>query len=1043
MSRAIAVTLAALVACTACAQNWQTGEIVRHSGADGNVIADASIETDAWLVSGGALLSAHSARTGQRGALIRREDDKTSPAAQSPSFPARPGPWLVSGWLRTRMPAMRDPNYSAVLDVRWLDAERTSLGGERIAAQNGVTHAWVYRERAVTAPPGTASGELVFGFNWSSTGLAELDDVAVTPLDAGVTPAAGVSLSLSAARRIFAPDEPLAVRATVRLAEGPERPVRLQMDVSDSRGRHLTSGHAATVAHSHRDTAVTIVAAPVQAPERERLVARVLTDPPTGPAQDFGLLVIPRPTDFSLQPTSPFAALEGHPYTARWLGVRWNRPNFNWNEREMELASRYGLNYVGMINEANAALEGRMSLEDYGRHVHESVSRVKHRVTYWQLGNEPNLYQPGVPEKWAEVLRVGYEAAKRADPACRVMWGGITALDVDPEMVDKLLAAGGGNYTDMIDVHLYVPIVEMDRLLAKVRADMAKHGVDKPIVITEVTATLGTAVPEREKAAHVYKRYAVAESHGVLASWWFVLQWVNTGEFRYCSLIDPGTGEPHEAAAAYSRLSAALEGARFVRKVDFGGDAWVYEWEKPGRRFYVAWAEGEGAGAVAALPCGTGTGTVTDVAGHQWDVRVAGGLTVGLRDEPLLCELPAGGSNGPQAPSHDLPQAPLSLARGASCQLPVPSFDGLLTVETPAGILASDPQGGALRLVAAPEADLGLHWLVVRHRRDDTDVGFLRQSLAVTPPVALDLRPLPGPGGSAAVAASVTNLSATPLSGMLTIHSPLSVGPRAETIQVPFSGLGAEQTGQIAVPLWAGANPAARYPTTMAVETAEGVRDELARDLVFAPAPRTLTPPAIDGDLSDWQVEFPITVGPDTGETSHPADGPPSSPADLSARAAVRWDEANLYLAVRVTDDVHRNDQTAGALWDGDGLQLGFAPEPYVPASAYEEWGVALTAAGVERWAWRAAPGRPTGRLDFPCGIVRGDGETLYELAIPWALLPAVQPAEGTVIGLGLCVNEKDGANRGHYAWHAGIATDKDRLLFGQVTLTGPVHSGP
>ncbi len=1043
MSRATAATLAALLACAACAQSWQTGQIARHSGAEGNVIADASLETDAWSVSEGAQLSAESARTGQRGALIVREDDKTSPTAQSPSFPARPGPWLVSGWLRTRMPAMRDPNYSAVLDVRWLDAEETSLGGERIAAVNGVTHAWVYRERALTAPPGTASGKLVFGFNWSSTGLAELDDVAVTPLDADTVPAAGVSLSLSAARRIFAPGEPLAVRATVRLAEGPERPVRLQMDIADSRGNHLTSGHAQALAHSDRDTTVTITAAPVQAPERERLVARVFTDPPTGPVQVFGLLVIPRPTDFSLQPTSPFAALEGHPYTARWLGVRWNRPNFNWNEREMELASRYGLNYVGMINEANAALEGRMSLQEYERYVHESVSRFKHRVTYWQLGNEPNLYQPGVPEKWAEVLRVGYEAAKRADPSCRVMWGGITALDVDPEMVDKLLSAGGGNYTDIIDVHLYVPIVEMDRLLAKVRADMAKHGVDKPIVITEVTATLGTVVPEREKAAHVYKRFAVAESHGVLASWWFVLQWVNTGEFRYCSLIDPGTGEPHEAAAAYSRLSTALQGARFLRKADCGQNAWVYEWEKPGRRLYVAWAEKEGAGAVAALPCGTGTGTVTDVAGHVWDVRVAGGLTVGLRDEPLLCDLPAGGPDEPLAPSPDLPQAPVSLARGAACQLPMPSIAGLLTVETPAGISASDPQDGVLRLVAASEADLGLHWLVFRHRRGDTDLGFLRRSLTVTPPVALDLSPLPGPEGGAAVVASVTNLSATPLSGTLSIGCPLSAGLRAETIRVPFSGLGAGQAGRIVVPLSAGANPLARYPTKVAVETTEGVRDVLGRDLVFAPAHRALAPPAIDGDLSDWQIPFPITVGPDTGETSHPADGPPSSPADLSARAAVQWDEANLYLAVRVADDVHKNDQTAGALWDGDGLQLGFAAEPYVPASAYEEWGVALTAAGVERWAWRAAPGRPTGSLDFPCSIVRTEGETLYELAIPWGMLPAVQPAEGTVIGLGLCVNEKDSANRGHYAWHAGIATDKDRLLFGQVTLIGSGHSGP
>jgi hypothetical protein len=207
-------------------------------------------------------------------------------------------------------------------------------------------------------------------------------------------------------------------------------------------------------------------------------------------------------------------------------------------------------------------------------------------------------------------------------------------------MVDKLLAAGGGRYTDIIDVHLYVPIPMMDELLGKVRADMARHGVDKPIVITETTASLQPPPTEREKANQVYKRYAVAAGHGVLATFWFVLQWVNTGEFRHCSLIDPGTGEPHEGAAAYAQMTQALAGARFARRLDAGEGAYVYQWRRGDRSVFIAWAEST-TGRVS-LPCGQGEGTVTDVAGHQEAITAAGAYETALTDEALLIDLPGG-----------------------------------------------------------------------------------------------------------------------------------------------------------------------------------------------------------------------------------------------------------------------------------------------------------------------------------------------------------------------------------------------------------------
>jgi hypothetical protein len=988
------------------AQAWQLGEVRHTADAPGNLVAS-------WPPEGGA--------------RIERVDDKTDPRVTSPGFPATPGKYLASAWLRTGMAAQPDPNYSVVAEIVWSDAGGQTVGTDRFAAVNGFTHVWVYRERAVQAPAGTAKGRVVLRFNWSSTGWAEVDRAAVTPLGEQPTAGPAVMISLSAAERIFAPDQPLAVRAQARLREGGPETVRLTMVVSDSRGKPLTTGAAECEARSDRDTEVVIQAALAEAPLREHLIARVDTDPPSGAAQEFGLLVIPRPTDFTLDETSPFAVLEGHPYVQRWLGARWQRPNFSWNEREMELARRYGINYVGMINEANQALVGDMSLEAYSAYVEESVRRFKHLVKYWELGNEPNLYQPGIPEQWAEILRVGYEAAKRADPECKVVWGGITGLDVDPEMVDKLLAAGGGKYTDIIDVHLYVPIPQMDALLAKVRADMAKHGVDKPVVITETTATLGTPQSERDKASHVYKRYAVAESHGVLATWWFVLQWVNTGEFRYCSLIDPGTGEPHEGAAAYARLTDALHGAKYTRRSDCGEKTYVYEWRKAGRSVFVAWAEGEGATGSAALPSGEGVGTVTDVAGHQWPVNVRGALVVNLRNEPLLVDLPARDSTA-QASGLDFTPPEIVLARGST--VPLPETAGTLEADAPAGLRVNGAS-----VTADPQAALGRHWLVLRKREAEVDLALLRLKATVTAPLALDLTPLPDAGGRRAVMARVTNLSAEAVAGRLTLVSPVSSGVREDTVEADITDLAPNATGEATLDLQGATDPLGRYEFRLAAETDKGVREELTRTLAFAPAMWAATPPTIDGQLGDWPNTFPIAVGTDSGERGDPQDGPPTGPDDLSAKAALQWDADNLYLAVWVRDDIHRNTQHDGALWDGDGLQLGFAPQPYVASSAYYEWGIALTDQGPQAWSWRAVPPGPTGQIKFPFRIERGAGETVYEAVIPWQMLAPIRPEDGATFGFGLCVNEQDTANRGYYGWHAGIAGEKDRARFGQVTL--------
>lgn len=81
-------------------------------------------------------------------------------------------------------------------------------------------------------------------------------------------------------------------------------------------------------------------------------------------------------------------------------------------------------------------------------------------------------------------------------------------------------------------------------------------------------------------------------------------------------------------------------------------------------------------------------------------------------------------------------------------------------------------------------------------------------------------------------------------------------------------------------------------------------------------ARRRSAPPTLDGRLDDWP-ELPyradkVVWGPDHW----------SGPEDLSARFAVAWDDAGLYLAAQVTDDVYAQTARGFNLFKGDALEI-------------------------------------------------------------------------------------------------------------------------
>ena len=98
--------------------------------------------------------------------------------------------------------------------------------------------------------------------------------------------------------------------------------------------------------------------------------------------------------------------------------------------------------------------------------------------------------------------------------------------------------------------------------------------------------------------------------------------------------------------------------------------------------------------------------------------------------------------------------------------------------------------------------------------------------------------------------------------------------------------------------------------------------------------PRVTSPPALDGDLSEWSGFTVDALDRDSASTIH---GPPPERADLMGTLQWAWNGAGLYLAVHVRDDalVHDSpdlaqDDVFELAIDGDGDNAGGGPADHL-----------------------------------------------------------------------------------------------------------------
>jgi hypothetical protein len=295
-------------------------------------------------------------------------------------------------------------------------------------------------------------------------------------------------------------------------------------------------------------------------------------------------------------------------------------------------------------------------LADYGRFLAALVARYRDRVSYWELGNEPDVDPSLVPssspygcqgnskdryyggERYGRMLRAVAPAIRAADPSARIVLGGLLLAEPattarglgNPErFFEGVLRSGAADSFDIVAYHSYPfytrPSYDHDLYagdtwttlggwtLGKasfVRGVMARYGVSKPLWLNEAGLRCEPLYyapcsdpPEayfQAQADQLVRMMVRAAAADIDQISWYTLDgpgWLGNG------LLDANQ-QPRPSFVAYRRLIAALRGYIHVQAVsDYGPAVEAYRFVKSDSSVDVLWSR-SAAVVTVAVPLG-------------------------------------------------------------------------------------------------------------------------------------------------------------------------------------------------------------------------------------------------------------------------------------------------------------------------------------------------------------------------------------------------------------------------------------------------------
>jgi hypothetical protein len=172
------------------------------------------------------------------------------------------------------------------------------------------------------------------------------------------------------------------------------------------------------------------------------------------------------------------------------------------------------------------------NLAGWSRYVTEMVKHAGGRVKWWEVWNEPPNFtgRDQTPADYAKIVVSAYDAAKAADPTCRV---GLAAKSAHVQYLEAVIKAGAKDHFDYITLHpyeildgiaenagteaVYMNIVPVVRKMLAAENPARK---DVPILFTELGCDAEKKGADTQAHALV-KAYTMGIAQGVSCIHWF------------------------------------------------------------------------------------------------------------------------------------------------------------------------------------------------------------------------------------------------------------------------------------------------------------------------------------------------------------------------------------------------------------------------------------------------------------------------------------------------------------------------------------------
>jgi hypothetical protein len=651
----------------------------------------------------------------------------------------------------------------------------------------------------------------------------------------------------------------------------------------------------------------------------------------------------------------------------------------------------------------------------------------------YEVYNEYNIgFNDGLCGRTADcyiqLLAPTYAAIKAAVPDATVVGPALAGIDLP--WLGRLFELGGLDYLDVVSVHNYdYPNAPEGRGEAKMRqlAQLIRdynNGADKPLWMTEYGWTTASTInTDAEQARYLARGSVLLQAAGVDKM--FVYDLIEDGtdngnrEHRFGLLRNGGDGltslAPKQGYVAFAVLTRMLDGLSYVGPGDVQTGAYAYQYaDAAGAATWVLWASTPQTIHVNS----TSDVTVTDLFGASMTYAPESGvveLTVGA--QPVYV---SGGGvtdvTSPLAATYSASAPPVvALAEGfgiavtvdntarpnastdtvtfrtGSTQVRVPSKPGEVTSAT---LVAS-----AIGQVGATQVGVDVVRAGVAVARLDIPVNVVDNQATVTakPHFSAD-------DGRAQLAVSVENRSAeTPLVidglvwnvGDITGTAPDSVTIAPGATQV----LTFDVTGYA---LWT------PYEYAATVTFSDGFQRTVSGKTVFAPVvPEGEAHSAADLDTTGRFIQL----------SNEPE-------ASVGGMMWVTRTETGILVHAAITDPTHNPAGAASQLYNGDSIQLSFAPGLPAANGPRVEYGVALLASGVATYKFSS----PAAAISLPgTEVVRDEvaKTTTYTVPLTWAQIGVDAASEQ--FSYSFLVNDAaNGARMGYVEWGSGIGKLKD-----------------